>query len=127
VSVLVAAVFLVLSRYVYRLAVFANEQFGVLFMAVIDVHAGKVADYLDVDGIAKRVTDLAKVYAEPGERLEVARRYLQYFNARLPGLPRPVPIPKIEKALEAKPVDVALPTHPAGRESATPPDRKTPP
>lgn len=95
VCVAFAAGFLVAATCVYRLAVFTNEQFGVLFTAIIDSHAAKVAsEYVDVKGIVRKVSDAAWIYADEDEELEVARRYLQYYTVKLPDNPRAVPFPE---------------------------------
>jgi hypothetical protein len=103
ISLVIAIIASLLSHGVYRLSVFANEQFGVVFMAVIDSHAAKVAtNYVGVDAIAKKVGRLTKSYVPDEEKLEVARRYLQYFNARVRGRDRAVPIPQMSKELTAQ-------------------------
>ena len=91
-----AALFLVMAAGVYRLAVFTNEQFGVLFTAIIDAQATKVATYVDVEGIVRKVSDAARIYPGDDEKLEIARRYLQYYLVKLPGNPRAVPFPQAE-------------------------------
>jgi len=93
--VALAAGFLAVAAGVYRLAVFTNEQFGVLFTAIIDSHAAKVATYVDVEGIVRKVSDAARIHPEDDEKLEVARRYLQYYLVKLPGNPRAVPFPRV--------------------------------
>lgn len=93
---LFAGIFLLLSYFVYRLAIFTNEQFGNLFMAIIDNNISKIKEYIDVEGITKKVTQLAKIPADCGEDFDIVRRYLQYFNVKLPGLSRAVPFPQVE-------------------------------
>jgi hypothetical protein len=91
---------LLLSYVVYRLAVFINEQFGAVFMAVIDGHFDKVHEYVKVDKIVEKVSDITKNHAKDEEKLEVVRRYLQYYNAKLPSRKRPVPIPQVRNFLD---------------------------
>lgn len=97
---LTGAVFLLLARGAYRLSVHVNEQFGGVFTAIIDSHAGKLAtEYVPVEKIVRRVSAVAGVPVDDHEKLEVARRYLQYYTARLPGRPRAVPIPQVAAVL----------------------------
>jgi hypothetical protein len=104
-SLVISSLFLLLSLGAYRLAVFTNTQFGELVMAVIDTHVGKLkSEYLDVAGISRKVMRAAHVGAATDEeKLEVTRRYLQYYNVKLPDQERPVPFPKVLERNDAKP------------------------
>lgn len=101
--VLIAGVFLSLACVVYRVAIFSNEQYGNVFMAAIDSHVGKVRkEYVDVEAISRHVGSLTEQKIPEAEKLEVARRYLQYFNATIPGVTRTVPIPQVGDTLAKK-------------------------
>lgn len=99
-SLLTAGTFLLIALFVYKLAVFLNEQYGNVFMAVIDSHVTSVKqDYVQVAAIARYVSSLTGRQIPEEKALETARSYLQYYNASVPGLPRTVPIPKIRDTL----------------------------
>jgi hypothetical protein len=92
-------VFLLLSALAYRLAISTNEQFGVVFMAVIDTHARQLREkYIDVNGITKKVGTLTGIDIDESNELDVVRRYLQYYNVKLPGQRRAVAVPKARPA-----------------------------
>jgi hypothetical protein len=94
---------LLLSYVVYRLAVFINEQFGAVFMAVIDGHFDKVNEYVKVDKIVEKVSNMSKIHkihASYGEKLEITRRYLQYYVVELPNQKRAVPFSKVPEYLD---------------------------
>jgi len=93
---LVASLSVFLAYIVYRIAVFTNEQFGNLFMAIFDTNVPKIKEIVDIDGIAKQITDLTNIQADDKDKFEIVRRYLQYFNVKLPGINRPVPFPQVK-------------------------------
>ncbi|HEX6371132.1 MAG TPA: hypothetical protein VF006_19595 [Longimicrobium sp.] len=119
---LFAVIFLGLAYGVYRLSIYTNEQFGTLFMAIIDSHVGKVEkEYIDADTIVRMIEDLTRKASTPdkledahmnmledltrepparNDRLEIVRRYLQYYTVRVPRHKRPVPVPQIQSTLE---------------------------
>jgi hypothetical protein len=86
---------------VYRLAIFTNEQYGNYFMAIIDTNVSKIEKYVDVKGIANKITALTNIHIDDKEKFEAVRRYLQYYNAKLPDHIRPVPTPQIKSILQA--------------------------
>lgn len=87
-SLIIAATTLVLSRVVYHFAFFTNQKFGTVFMALVDTHVGKVGTYVDVAGITKKVARAAQIPTTGDGEFEITRRYLQYFQVKLPGRPR---------------------------------------
>lgn len=95
----VAVIFLSLSYFVYRLAIFSNEQFGNVFMAVIDSHFSKVKEYVAVDTISDSVSKLAEFQVAEENKFEIARAYLQYYRVGLRGHSRTVAIPRVKDRL----------------------------
>lgn len=100
ICLLIAAIFLGLACGVYHLSVHTNEQFGTLFMAIIDSHAGRVQkEYVNVDAIVRMTEHLTEQPSDKSEKFEIARRYLQYYTVKLQGQKRPVPVPKVRSSL----------------------------
>ena len=98
----VAIGFFLFSHTVYCLSLYSTEQFGILFMAVIDAHAAQVKNYLGVDRIVAHVAGVTGARTSPDQSYDIARRYLQYFNVKLPGTPRPVTFPKAKELATAE-------------------------
>jgi len=65
-------------------------------MAIFDTNVPKIKEIVDIDGIAKQITDLTNIQADDKDKFEIVRRYLQYFNVKLPGINRPVPFPQVK-------------------------------
>lgn len=97
---LVSGASLLLTYIIYHLAIFTNEQYGNIFMAIIDTNVSKIEGYVDVKGIVEKITALTDIKADEKEKFEIVRRYLQYYTAKIPGSPRPVPIPQIKDRLQ---------------------------
>lgn len=96
---LVALTSLLLAYIVYRIAIFTNERFGNLFMAIIDTHISTIKESMDVDGIIKKITATTNIHVDDKDQFESVRRYLQYFNVKLPGINRSVPFPQVKSKL----------------------------
>jgi hypothetical protein len=99
-SLIVSGLAFAAAALMYRLAIFANEQFGTVFMAVVDSKVRKVkSDYVDVEGLATRIAELTKMSPAEDDKLEIVRRYLQYYTVKLPSRRRAVPFPQVERAI----------------------------
>ena len=76
----------------YRVAVVLNQQFGVIFMSVIDANVLKVhSDFLPIKEIVSEVKRSFGPQLDTSQGdFDIVRRYLQYYNVKLVGQRRAV-------------------------------------